>query len=111
MAVATVPLTKILTAQTTADVYAPFPPPSNGKFIESTVYVVWSAGASAGSVVIETAPYEGYTDTWANIATVAWSAEKKVNYVNVTGVFATVRVRIATTITGGTVDAYVIATN
>jgi len=100
---------KILTAQTTLNVAALIPDSLSGQFVEFTLYVKFSTGAAAGAVVIETAWDQADPDTWANIGTVSWAAEKKTHYVSVTGVFSALRVRISSAVTSGTIDAWFLA--
>ena len=69
------------------------------------VYVVFSAGVTGGSVVIETAHSQSYGGTWHTIATVSAQADKVV-YVPLSGHYRAVRARIATAISGGTASAY-----
>src|SRR3990167_5315770 len=76
---------------------------------ELGIYVVFGAGVSAGQVVIEESPTPGYTGTWANLATVSGAAASRAHAVHVTGVHLVVRIRIASAIVNGTMDAYVIA--
>lgn len=100
---------QLIAAQTAQDTVALVPDSLSGQFIEYTLYIEFSAGAAAGSVVLETAWDAAYAGTWANIGTVAWSAASKAHYVSVTGVFSALRVRIASAITTGTINAYIIA--
>ncbi len=81
-------------------------PTSTTKCRESAVYVVWGAGVSAGSVLIESAHDSTYAGTWAAYSTVSWSAASKVDIVQITGVAYNLRTRIGTSIVGGTVRTY-----
>ena len=76
---------------------------------EFTVYVVFSAGCSAGAVVVEAAHSEDYTGTWSNLGTVNWAAASRAHPVSVTGCHIAIRVRISTAIVGGTIDAWAVA--
>lgn len=68
------------------------------------VYVIWSAGVSAGVVTIEAAEASDYTGTWALDTLVSWTAASKVDIVKVAAKGVKfLRARISTTITGGTV--------
>ena len=73
-----------------------------------TAYVVFNASTSAGSVLVEGAHDKAYTGTWATIATVAWATATTVHRVNAAGPHNAVRVRVVT-VTGGTVDAQIVA--
>lgn len=70
---------------------------------EKTVYIQWSAGVSAGVVILETASVSTYAGTWAPLVTIPWTAASKEDVVQVSGVMMTLRTRISTVITGGTV--------
>jgi hypothetical protein len=100
---------QLLAAQTASGVTALFPDSLAGNYIEFTVYVTFDHTSAAGVVVVETAPDQAYAGTWANIGTVTWSAIDKCHYVSVTGVFNALRLRISTTVTSGTCDAYLVA--
>jgi subtilase family serine protease len=73
---------------------------------ETAVYVVWGAGTGAGVITVETAHDASYAGTWAPLATVTWSAANKEDVVQFSGAYETVRSRISTNVTGGTVDTY-----
>lgn len=75
---------------------------------ESSIYIVFGAGTSAGAVVVETSHDRTFTGVWANLATVNWAAASRVHHVAITGIFRALRVRISTAIVGGTIDAYAI---
>lgn len=72
---------------------------------ESVIYVRWSAGVTAGQVVVETASDETYTGTWSNLATINFTADKE-DSAAITGAYAAVRVRISIALVGGTVTAF-----
>lgn len=67
-------------------------------------YVTFSAGVTAGVVTLEGAPHDTYSGTWANLATVSWSAADRTHRVNYTGCHACLRARISTAVDGGTVS-------
>ena len=67
------------------------------------LYVSWSAGCSAGVLVVETAASASYAGTWAPLATVTWSAASKTDIVQIIAPVEALRVRISTPISGGTV--------
>lgn len=73
---------------------------------ELAIYVVFGVGTTAGVVEIEGAYREDFTGTWSNIATVSWAAADRVHLSAVTGVHQAVRLRVSTTVLGGTMDAY-----
>lgn len=75
---------------------------------ENAVYIIWSAGASAGGVTVETADAVDYAGTWAPLIVVPWSAASKQDIVQVTGVQMYLRTRISTTVSGGTVITRVV---
>ncbi len=100
---------------TTSGSNAYVPPVLNGQYTEYTVYVQFSSGASAGKVQIQTA-YESPTEpdlaslTWANVgSTIDYAAAHAQKYASVTGVFKSLRLNIDTTVTSGTVRAWVVA--
>jgi hypothetical protein len=98
----------------TADSVAYFPDVLAGQYIEWTVYIEFSSGAAAGKAQIQTAfavdPVRSYGGTWANVGnTIDFSAASSQKYASVTGVFDLLRINIDTTVTTGTMKAYVIA--
>src|SRR3989304_2209693 len=95
---------KIIDAQSAGDTIGLIPQFQSGHYTESAFYVRFGAGTSAGVVVIETAVEDDDTGTWANLATVTWSAVSKNHHVAITGVFRALRARISTAIVDGTVD-------
>lgn len=99
----------LLTAASAQDVAAVLPVDQVPGAQETTVYVVFGAGTSAGTVVIEAAHDPAYTGTWSNIGTIAWVAASRAHHLSVTGCHRAVRARISVAIVGGTVDAYAIA--
>ena len=102
---------QVMGPTTTQDVVALFPDDISGRFTEASVYIVFDADASAGSVVVESAHSATYAGTWATVATVNFVAASRVHVVSMTGVYLATRIRIATTIADGTVTAYLVATN
>ena len=77
---------------------------------ETTFYVVFGPGTTAGAVMIESAHDPAYTGTWAQLgSTVTWSAASKIHTVSVTGVYLAMRARISTAVTGGTVTVVMIS--
>lgn len=75
---------------------------------ETAIYIEWSAAVTAGAVVVESAFNEAYAGTWANLATVNWVSATRVDIVQITGVHGALRTRVSTTITGGTVNTWVV---
>ena len=96
---------------TTAGSLCVMPPTLHGLALEWTFYIEFSAGSAAGVVQVETASNRDYTGTWASEATVTWSAASKAHVVHITALMQAVRLRISTTVTGGTVVAYAMAAN
>jgi hypothetical protein len=80
-----------------------------GNVRELAIYVVFSAGTTAGVVLVEGSHDENFSGTWATLATVTFSAANRCHHVALTGCHRAVRVRISTAIADGTVDAYVMA--
>jgi|TARA_R110002110_G_scaffold110087_18_gene274588 hypothetical protein len=71
--------------------------------IDLGVYVEWSAGTSAGQLVVEEAWDSSYTGTWSTIGTINWSAVSSTDVYHQTGSFRALRVRVNTAIAGGTI--------
>jgi hypothetical protein len=77
---------------------------------ETTFYVIFGAGTTAGAVMIESAHDPAYTGTWAQQgSTVTWGAATRVHTVSITGTFLALRARISTVISGGTVTVIVVS--
>ena len=74
-----------------------------GQRVEGVLYTTFSPGCTAGVVKHETAPYEGYTGTWANLDTVTFATANTTHRTNFTGVHGALRSRISTAIEDGTV--------
>ena len=71
--------------------------------IDLGVYVEWSAGTSAGQLVIEEAWDSSYTGVWSTVGTINWSAVSSTDVFHQTGSFRALRVRVNTAIAGGTI--------
>ena len=73
-----------------------------------TLAVDFKTGVTAGVLVLEVAPFGGYTGTWATVLTVTFAGTAP-NIGRTQGeICARVgRVRITTNLTGGNCDAYV----
>lgn len=80
-----------------------------GRTREVVIYTAFSAGTTAGTVVVEAAHDAAYTGTWATVATVAWSAASKVERTVVAAADWALRTRISVAVAGGTVSSYVVA--
>jgi hypothetical protein len=74
-----------------------------GRYVEATFFVEFSAGASAGQVLIESAPSRNYSGTWVIEGTVNWAAESKAHRVSLNLLTGAMRARISTEIADGTV--------
>ena len=74
-----------------------------GRYVEASFFVSFSAGTSAGQVVIESAPFRNYAGTWVIEGTVNWAAASKAHRVSLNLLSGAMRARISTEITGGTV--------
>lgn len=72
------------------------------------IYVIGSAGISAGVVTLETAADESYAGTWDSLGTVT-AVASTVDSLQVEGVFGALRARISTNISGGTVQVVYVA--
>lgn len=70
--------------------------------------VEWSAGAAAGTVVIEGAYTPDYAGTWNQIMSFTWTAASRVDFdaADVSGCY--VRARITSAVTSGTINVYLI---
>jgi hypothetical protein len=73
---------------------------------EYGIDVVFNGTAAGGAVVIEAAHTPDFAGTWAVLSTVTFAAANKCHHVAITGVFRTLRARISSAITGGTVSVY-----
>lgn len=75
-----------------------------GDSLDSAFYITWSAGVSAGAVVIETSEEPGFSGVWAPIFTVTFSGSPpKKDILQVAGALNNVRARVTTDVVGGTV--------
>lgn len=82
-----------------------------GQALEMTFHVLFSTGAGAGVLKVETAHDPAFTGTWAVIGTVTFATENTAHYVSLTGVFRALRVRFSSDVTGGTASCWVIASS
>jgi hypothetical protein len=71
--------------------------------IDLGVYVEWSAGTSAGQLVVEEAWDTATTGAWSAVGTINWSAASSTDVFHQTGSFRALRVRVNTAIAGGTI--------
>jgi hypothetical protein len=76
---------------------------------EIGVYIVGSAGVSAGAVQLEESHDPAYVGTWQAIGSPVTVAADTVKSVKTTGAFIAVRARISTNIVGGTVTVHLVA--
>lgn len=102
---------KVISAKTALNEVGSAPADQVANLRETVAHVVFSAGAAAGTVLIEGAHDAGYSGTWATLATINWAAASRVHQANITGVHLALRARISSAITGGTVDVYLTGTN
>jgi hypothetical protein len=75
------------------------------------VYISWGTGTSAGTIKLETASDIHYPGTWVVLATVSWSVATSQDVIHVIGALGAMRVRVSSTIVGGTVSADVVISN
>jgi hypothetical protein len=75
--------------------------------LNTLITLVFGAGTTAGTVVIEGSHDPNYAGAWANLATVAWTAASTVKQVTVAGPFQYLRARISVAVVGGTIDAFI----
>ncbi len=102
----------LIAAQTAVDVVGVLPEVLCGKQVETTFYVTFDANATAGQVVIESAPGHNYSGTWVIEDTVDWVEEDKAHRVSLTLLTGALRARITDAIDDGTVTVTVFtATN
>jgi hypothetical protein len=71
-----------------------------------TLFIEWSAGTSAGNVVWEESWSPTYAGTWSQISATAWSAHTSTDVIHNIGRWRSVRARVETAISGGTVTVY-----
>lgn len=90
-----------------ADTYAyTFDMYDAGRAYEIGIDIVFSAGCTAGVIVVECSHDSAYAGTWANLATVNWAAASRAHHVAITGVFRALRIRISTAVANGTISGY-----
>lgn len=75
-----------------------------------TIYIVGSAGVSAGAVQLETAPSEDYAGTWAALGSPVTVVASATVIAQATGAFQAIRARISTTVANGTVSVSYVGT-
>jgi len=68
--------------------------------------VNFSAGTSAGTIVIESAHDPAFAGTWHIEATIAWAVVSSYKHASIVGPRKALRYRISVAIVGGTVDIY-----
>lgn len=70
--------------------------------------VEFKTGVTAGVVVLEVAPYSGFSGTWATVLTATFAgAAPNINHQQADITARVGRVRVSTALTGGVCDAYV----
>lgn len=82
----------------------PIPQASDANRTE--IDVVFGAGTSAGTVLIESAHDAAFAGTWMLEATLAWAVVSSVKHASIVGPRRALRYRISVAIVGGTVDIY-----
>lgn len=76
---------------------------------ETSVYIVWGAGTTGGSVQVATAHSSDYTGMWAPLGDpIVWAVANKETVIQFTGVFGAIKTSIVSAITGGTVSTWAI---
>lgn len=100
---------KLLDAKTAQDEVGTLTPADTAPCTEFGIYTQFSAGAAAGTVLIETAPNENYAGTWATLATINWAAASKCHFTGITDALGALRARISSAVTSGTVTVEVVA--
>lgn len=98
----------LLTAATATTANAVVGPGFMPRCRETAVYVVWSAGVGAGAVTIESSFDPAYAGTWAPLQVVTQTGASRQDIVQITGAHAALRTRVSTTVTGGTVDTWLV---
>lgn len=79
---------------------------SSTKATKITVWVVFAAFTTAGTLVVEGAHDEAYAGTWETLGTIAWSAASTNKSITVSGPFHAVRVRWTANVVGGLAEVY-----
>jgi hypothetical protein len=74
--------------------------------LDLSLYIEWSAGTSAGNIVFEEAYAPNTTGVWSQINATAWSVASSTDVVHAIGRWRSVRCRVETAISGGTVTVY-----
>jgi hypothetical protein len=74
------------------------------KCTKITVYIVFGAGTSAGTFVVEASHDKDYAGSWDIIATIPWVAASTVETAIVNGPYKAARVRCSVAVVGGTAD-------
>lgn len=76
---------------------------------EVAIYVVFSAGTSAGAIQVEESHSPTFGGAWSAVGSpIAWAAANSVKVLRQTGVGMAMRVNISTGIVGGTVDVTIV---
>lgn len=93
----------LIDGETAANTAGYINPVSAAHSTEFGFYIEFDHTSAAGQVLIETADSDDYAGTWAILATVNWSAIDKCHYVALTNAVRSIRARISTAVTSGTV--------
>lgn len=94
----------LLSAQSALNTVANLDVVAGSKAEGTLIIVTFSAGTSAGVVLVEGAASPNFTGTWATLATITWAAANRAHETFISGAFLARRVRISTAIVGGTVN-------
>lgn len=78
-----------------------------GRSKNINIFVRWPTGTSAGSVVLEQAPYKEFAGTWSNLTTFTWATANSIDSFRGTGPFGAIRARIGTTVVSSGDGVYV----
>lgn len=72
---------------------------------ESAIYIIPSAGITAGAVQVESAHDSAYSGTWAPMGSALTLVASAAQIVQITGIHLNLRTRVSTGVTGGNVSA------
>ena len=74
--------------------------------LDLSLFIEWSAGTSAGNIVFEEAYSPDYDGVWSQVGAQAWSVVSSVDVIHAIGRWRSIRCRVETAISGGTVTVY-----
>ena len=85
----------------------------DGKYPFIAVYITWSSGVTAGAVQVETSDDPAFAGTWSPIGSAQSFVANTKQVVVPTGpsAYKSIRVRVSTTVVGGTVSASISASD